>query len=224
MPAELGRISSNPNRAPGPQIPINRFMGLESNCMSPFYRDPAFKRKAWLGVLLGGLFFLLSPSNLFGLTGDLTNNPAKVIEKYLSLDQRGARLEARTSEVLKPYIAWTEEPTWGQVVVISDYTVAQDTTQWEIFSYLEAVIPVTFQILGFMQWETATFLADPRTEELSIRIRAVENRWRIVDPLFPPHVGRKRLINFVRQALLNETNEVRIETLQRLKESLERAG
>ncbi len=192
--------------------------------MSPFYSDPAFKRKAWVVALLGGLVFLLPPSKLFGLTGDLTNDPSKVIEKYLSLDKRGARLEAGTSEVLKPYIAWTEEPAWGQVVVISDYTVTQDATQWEIFSYLEAVIPVTFQVLGLMQWETATFLADPRTEELSIRIRAVENRWRIVDPLFPPHVGRKRLINFVRQALLNETNEVRIETLQRLKKSLERAG
>jgi len=221
--AESWRVSDHPSRGPS-QLSIQLLIGSEPGCMSLFHSELPFNGKAWLGVLLGGLFFLLSPSNLFGLTGDLTNDPVKVIEKYLSLDQRGARLEAGTSEVLKPYIAWTEEPAWGQVVVISDYTVAQDTTQWEIFSYLEAVIPVTFQILGFMQWETATFLADPRTEELSIRIRAVENRWRIVDPLFPPHVGRKRLINFVRQALLNETNEVRIETLQRLKESLERAG
>ena len=127
--AESWRVSYNPSRGPS-QVSIRRLIGSEPGCMSLFHSELPFNGKAWLGVLLGGLFFLLSPSNLFGLTGDLTNDPVKVIEKYLSLDQRGARLEARTSEVLKPYIAWTEEPAWGQVVVISDYTVAQDLARF----------------------------------------------------------------------------------------------
>ena len=83
-----------------------------------------------------------------GLTGDLTNDPAGVIEKYLSLDQRGARLTAQSYEAVAPYVAWKEEPVWEQLVVIRDYAVDDDVTQWDIVSGTEALIPVTFQVLG----------------------------------------------------------------------------
>lgn len=205
------------------QVSNQRFMFCKLGCIKFSRNTLSANRKAWISALLGSLFFLLSTTNVFGIIGDIKNDPVKVIEKYLSLDKRGARLEARTSEVLKPYVAWGKEPAWGQVVVISDYVVTQDVSQWEIFSYLETAIPVTFKVLGFMQLETVTFLPNPSIEKLSVQIRAMENRWRIVGPLFPPHVGRKRLINFVRQALLNETNEIRIKKLQRLKKLLEDA-
>ena len=48
----------------------------------------------------------LVPVPVQSLTGDLTNDPAKVIEKYLSLDKRGVRLTAHSYEAIKPYVAW----------------------------------------------------------------------------------------------------------------------
>ena len=170
-----------------------------------------------------GLILLFS-GQVFGLSTDITNDPSKVVEKYLSLDKRGARLDALSYEVLKPYTAWGEEPVWGQVVVISNYSVADDVDTWEIVSPVEAVIPVTYQLLGVVQWEAATFLTEVREEIIHIRIKAVDSRWKIVSPPFPPHVGRKRLIDYVRDAQVNEGSAAREERLRQLREALERAG
>jgi len=178
-------------------------------------------------VLVVGLLCTLSTivcsNKAYALTGDLTNDPADTVKKYLSLDKRGARLEALSYETVRPYVEWEEEPSWGQVVVILKYTVNDDVREWEIVSSTEAVIPVTFQIVGIMHWEAATFLPERREETVWVRVRAVLNHWRIMDPMFPPHVGRKRLIDFVRLAMLEETNEERKDVLERLRISLKDA-
>ena len=81
----------------------------------------------------------LVPVPVLSLTGDLTNDPAQVIKKYLSLDKRGVRLTAHTYEAVKPYVAWEqEEPAWKRFVVIRDYSVIDDVTQWDIVSSTEA--------------------------------------------------------------------------------------
>ncbi len=167
--------------------------------------------------------WLLSSSAL-GLTGDLTNDPAGVITKYLSLDKRGARLTAQSYEAVAPYVAWEDEPVWERLVVILDYAVADDVTQWDIVSGTEARIPVTFQVLGAVHWETATFVPAPREDVLFIHIRAVNNYWRMVESPFPPHVGRQRLVDFVKDAIVLEDNEDRVKVLRRLKDDLVKAG
>ena len=167
----------------------------------------------------------LVPVPVQSLTGDLTNDPAKVIKKYLSLDKRGVRLTAHTYEAVKPYVAWEqEEPAWERFVVIRDYSVIDDVTQWDIVSSTEAVIPVTFQVLGVVHMGTVTFVSMPREERFSIRIRAVDNHWKMVAPAFPPHVGRRRLADFVKEAMLQEDNADRVKTLHRLREALIQAG
>ena len=40
------------------------------------------------------------------LTGDLTHDPALVVEYYLRLESKGVRLESVAHEVLYPYISW----------------------------------------------------------------------------------------------------------------------
>ena len=175
-----------------------------------------------VGLVVGTWLFSVPASSL---TNDLTNDPAKVIKKYLSLDKRGVRLTAQTYESVKPYVAWEqEEPVWERFVVIRDYVVSDDVTQWDIVSSTEARIPVTFQVLGIVHVETATFIRAPREEVLSIRIRAVDNHWKMVSPVFPPHVGRSRLADFVKNAILHETNDDRARTLRRLREDLVNAG
>ena len=164
-------------------------------------------------------------ASVLGLTGDLTNDPAKVIKKYLSLDQRGVRLTAQTYEAVKPYVAWDqEEPAWERFVVIRKYLVSDDITQWTIVSSTDAFIPVTFQVLGVVHMKTATFVPEPREERFSIRIRAVGNYWKMVSPVFPPHVGRSRLADFIKDAMLRETNDDRARTLRKLRDDLVDAG
>ena len=180
---------------------------------------------------LATVFFLLFltggwlvPPPAVGLTGDLTNDPADVIKKYLSLDHRGARLTAPSYESVRPYVAWDEEPAWEHFVVIQEFSVNDDVTQWDIVSSTEAVIPVTFQVLGIVDWETATFVPEPKEEAHAVRIRAVDNRWRMIEPMFPPHVGHKRVMNFVKDVALQERDETRIQLLDKLRADVEKAG
>lgn len=165
------------------------------------------------------------PVSILSLTGDLTNDPVKVIDKYLSLDKRGVRLTAQTYESVKPYVAWEqEEPVWKRFVVIRDYSVSHDVTKWDIVSSTEAFIPVTFQVLGVVHVETAAFVPGPREHVLSVHIRAVDNHWKLVGPVFPPYVGRQRLADFVKDSMLHEDDAGRAGTLRRLRDALVKAG
>jgi len=173
-----------------------------------------------LALCLGVVAFA---SDGLALTGDLKNDPADVVKKYLSLDKNGARLEALSWETLKPYITWREEPVWGHAVVISDFEVVDDIKQWEVVSRLEVVIPVGFRVLGAIYWETAAFLPEPQVEQVRFRVKAVKGLWRIVDPMMPPHVSQKRMVNHVREAILQETDKVRIAKLVELRDDLKKA-
>ena len=145
-----------------------------------------------------------SASSLQAISGYITEDPAKILQKYLSLDKKGVRLEAHSWQVVRPFVAWLEEPVWGQVVVISRYEVVDDVSQWEILGVLEAKIPVIFEVLGTMHWERVTYVTNPHREIQYFHLKAVEDRWQIVGPQLPPHVGRQRLVDFVRWAELNE--------------------
>lgn len=155
------------------------------------------------------------------LTGDIEHDPTEVIKKYTQLDYKGVRLNAASQQVLHPYVAWREEPAWGSVVVVSDYTVLGQTKEWEIVSMLEARIPVEYRVLGTVYWETASFLPDPKTERVGFLVKGRQMRWWIVEPQIPPHVGVKRMINFVRQAILVETDPAHLAKLTALRNELE---
>ena len=161
--------------------------------------------------------------SLQAFVGHITEDPTKILQKYLSLDKKGVRLEAYSWQVVRPYVAWKEEPIWGHVVVISQFEVVDDISQWEILDSLEAKIPVVFEVLGTMYWESATFVADPHRERQHFHIKAVQDRWQIDGPQLPPHVGRQRLIDFVRWTELNEPDPTKKALFASLKKQLETA-
>jgi len=152
---------------------------------------------------------------------EITQDPTKILQKYLSLDKKGVRLEAQSWQVVRPFVAWEEEPVWGHVVVISQFEVVDNVSQWEILGSLDAKIPVTFEVLGRMYWKSATFVADPHREFQYFHIKAVQDRWQIAGPQLPPHVGRQRLIDFVRWTELNEPESVKKALFGALKKQLE---
>ncbi|MBI4401073.1 MAG: hypothetical protein HY581_05530 [Nitrospirae bacterium] len=168
------------------------------------------------------LALLLIASDGLARPGDLIKPPTEVVKQYISLDMKGARLEAMSKEVLKPYINWKDEPAWGQVVVIESYTVPDDVKRWEIISATEAIIPVEFKVLGSVYLESAAFLPETRTERVRFRVKAVIDRWRIMEPLYPPHVGQKRMLNHVRQAMLQETDASHLAKLTELRDELKK--
>jgi len=156
-------------------------------------------------------------------TGSLKHSPSEVVKRYLDLDYKGARLDGMSFEAVASYTSWHEEPMWGHVVVTRGFVVAEQYRQWEVIDSLEVVIPVTFQVIGLVYLETAGFVQQVETEEVRFRVKGIKNRWRIVEPMLPPHVGQKRMMNFVREAWMKETDQVKRDRLGVLQEELRKA-
>jgi len=156
-------------------------------------------------------------------TGGLTHSPAEIVQKYFELDQKGAKLDSMSYESLAPFRNWDTEPVWGKVIVIREFSVAEHHRDWEVINRLEVVIPVTFQVIGSVYLETAGFFPENSIEEIRVRVKSVKNRWRIVEPVLPPHVGQKRMINFVKEAWVKETEPAKRESLAALQSELRKA-
>ena len=153
-------------------------------------------------------------------TGGLSHSPAEIVKKYFELDQKGAKLDSMSFEALAPFRSWDTEPIWGKVVVIREFSVAEHHRDWEVVNRLEVVIPVTFQVIGSVYLETAGFLPETSVEEIRVRVKSVKNRWRIIEPMLPPHVGQKRMINYVKEAWVKETEPAKRESLATLQSEL----
>jgi hypothetical protein len=175
----------------------------------------------WPWLLVVGV--ILSSGPVRGESGSTNHSPTEIVRRYVTLDQKGARLDSRSFETLRPYIDWRQEPAWGRLVVIQEVRVPEDYREWEVINKLEVVIPVTYRVLGFVYLDTAAFVPESMTAEVRFHIKAIGNKWRIVEPVIPPHVGLKRMMNFVREALLKETDEANRNALVGLEDSLRKA-
>ncbi len=153
----------------------------------------------------------------------MKRSPAEVVKRYVLLDQKGARLDASSFDTVLPYIDWKEEPAWGRVVVVQETRVPDDYRKWDILNNLEVVIPVTFHVLGAVYLENASFIPEETIEEVRFHVKVVEDYWRIVSPIIPPHVGVKRMVNFAREAEAKEQNEAHRTELASLIDSLRKA-
>ena len=153
-------------------------------------------------------------------TGGLSHSPAEIVKKYFELDQKGAKLDSMSFEALAPFRSWDTEPIWGKVIVIREFSVAEHHRDWEVVNRLEVVIPVTFQVIGSVYLETAGFFPETSVEEIRVRVKSIKNRWRIIEPVLPPHVGQKRMINFVKEAWVKETEPAKRESLATLQSEL----
>jgi len=176
----------------------------------------------WLAIAVS-IALLLTWSEGQTQTYGLLRDPVEVVKKYVSLDQRGIRLESISWETIRPYVNWKEEPTWGHVMVTVGYKIVDDIKQWEVISMMEVLIPVEYQVLGAVYLEAPGFLPEKQVERVKFRVKAVGGRWRIIEPLLPPHVGQKRMINYVRQAMLQELEPSRLAILTALRDELQKA-
>ena len=182
-----------------------------------------YLRAAIIGFMVGlvGLTVWAPPG--LAQSNAVSHSPAKVVEKYFSLDNKGVRLDASSFESVAGYVDWKEEPAWGKVIVINGFTVPDDFRQWEIVNRLEVVVPVEFRVLGVMYLDTAGFVPEPGTEQARVRLKVINGRWKIMEPILPPHVGQKRMLNVVRQAMLDEKDGTRQASLAALQAELRKA-
>lgn len=179
--------------------------------------------RCMLGLVTGVVWLAVSAAAGFAQTNAISHSPAQVVEKYFALDNKGVRLDASSFESVAGYVEWKEEPAWGKVIIINGFTVPDDFRQWEIVNTLEVLVPVKFRVLGVLYLDTAGFVPEPGTEEVRVRVKVQGARWKIMEPILPPHVGQKRMVNFVRQALLEENDATRQASLAALQAELRKA-
>lgn len=180
--------------------------------------SPVLATMTLLGLVLG-----MEGGAAWAQTGGLSHSPAEIVKKYFELDQKGAKLDSMSFEALAPFRSWDTEPIWGKVIVIREFSVAEHHRDWEVVNRLEVVIPVTFEVIGSVYLETAGFFPEPSVEEIRVRVKSIKNRWRIIEPVLPPHVGQKRMINFVKEAWVKETEPAKRESLATLQSELRKA-
>ncbi len=121
-------------------------------------------RRRIIGILAGLVWLAAWALPGLAQTNSVTHSPAKVVEKYFTLDNKGVRLDAVSFESVAGYVDWKEEPAWGKVIVINGFTVPDDFRQWEIVNRLEVIVPVEFHVLGVMYLDTAGFVPEPGAE------------------------------------------------------------
>ncbi|MDP9132324.1 MAG: hypothetical protein M3M98_04215, partial [Nitrospirota bacterium] len=102
------------------------------------------------GLVIGVVWLAICTVTGFAQTNAITHSPAKVVEKYFALDNKGVRLDASSFESVASYVGWKEEPAWGKVIIINGFTVPDDFRKWEIVNTLEVVVPVEFRVMGVM--------------------------------------------------------------------------
>ena len=105
-------------------------------------------RRRIIGLMAGLVWLAACTSPSLAQTNTVSHSPAKVVEKYFSLDNKGVRLDAASFESVAGYVDWKEEPAWGKVIVINGFRVPDDFRQWEIVNRLEVVVPVEFHEIG----------------------------------------------------------------------------
>jgi len=194
-------------------------MSIMLSCRSMIVAvSPVLATMTLLALLVG-----MEGGAAWAQTGGLSHSPAEIVKKYFELDQKGAKLDSMSFEALAPFRNWDTEPIWGKVVVIREFSVAEHHRDWEVVNRLEVVIPVTFQVIGSVYLETAGFFPEPSVEEIRVRVKSIKNRWRIIEPVLPPHVGQKRMINFVKEAWVKETEPAKRESLATLQSELRKA-
>ncbi|MDR4478516.1 MAG: hypothetical protein R3B37_02035 [Nitrospira sp.] len=181
------------------------------------------RRRVLLHLVTAVFVLVASATPGLAQSNSVSHSPAKVVEKYFALDNKGVRLDASSFESVAGLVDWKEEPAWGKVIVINGFTVPDDFRRWEIVNRLEVLVPVEFQVLGVMYLETAGFVPEPATEQARVRLKVLNGRWKIMEPVLPPHVGRKRMLNFVRQAMLEEQDGTRQASLAALQAELRKA-
>jgi hypothetical protein len=123
-----------------------------------------------------------------------------VVSSYCRMDYQGLRLDTESWPRMKPLTTWKENPDWQGFTVVSQYDLlsANDGLR-------SATVEVQYSVLGHFE-PGIGFVADPRRDQVTFRLKDVESEWKIdqLDPPINPHVSKPRAIAWLKSALTAE--------------------
>lgn len=110
-------------------------------------------------------------------------DPMVVVRAFCRADGEGARLRARSWTRIATLVAWSLEPAWDRVVLISGYQLSTprgngDAVEMDVeFTVTGEIRPGRILTVQRVDSVTFTLARDPQGD-----------RWRILGPPHPPHV------------------------------------
>lgn len=149
-------------------------------------------QRRWYAALL----ILLLAAFILGCTkqekGKALRNPLQTPEDtvlaFCGQDAAGMRLASATWKNVQPYIAWSEEPGWDEVTVISGYRILKTIKK----TASHALIAVEYAVQGR---SSDAFVRLHTLEMVEFTVKKTERGWKIVQPNFlQPHVLPRPLI------------------------------
>jgi hypothetical protein len=120
-----------------------------------------------------------------------------VVGNYCRMDYEGFRLATESWPRMKPLTTWKENPDFQGFTIVSQYDLLSAN-----HGLRAATVEVQYSVLGHFE-PGIGFLAEPRREQVSFRLKDVDSAWKIdeLDPPINPHVSRPRAIAWLKSAL-----------------------
>lgn len=140
--------------------------------------------------------------------------PRDLIEKYLSADFNGSRINNDTAAATAKNVTWTEEPPWEQVIIVGHYHVGKQKNRRHM-----AKVNVKFENLGELKGDI--FYPDTNVEEVTFGMVRSGGAWKIDRPILVPHISVSTAEKFVTSQLAQaKPNSDRAKTLQKALDGL----
>ncbi len=138
-------------------------------------------------VLFIIIFLVVSPCKIAIGTN---NNPEDIVKKHYQADLDGARLSSSGfKSQISPLVTWEDEPGWDEVFI----TKKADISKIERLSNNKVFIEVRYEILGNLGGNDNLCILD-LTEVIEFILIKEKGRWKINEPIFPPHASPMAVI------------------------------
>jgi hypothetical protein len=164
-------------------------------------------RGKWKTILQDTNLDVLKAAIPANVVGNITPvlSPQDVVKQYCHLQAEGYGLSSEGWVKIEPLVAWSDEPGWDTVIVISNYKVGSLEKIGK-----KALVSVKYFVLG--STDSMRFVKSKRQETIKFELGMIDGKWKITRPLIMPHVNKETVIRHLREIQASET--VRREQLE----------
>ena len=112
------------------------------------------------------------------------NDPINVVKKYIDSDLQGVRLSGETYNQIESLILWEHEPGWDQFFVSRNVNIRSSTMHEN-----QATVEVVYEVICIVSGNSLNRYHF--NELIEIHLTLIDGEWKIVKPIFPPHVSQQ---------------------------------
>jgi hypothetical protein len=131
-------------------------------------------------------------------------SPEEIVKRYYMADFNGVRLHAGQDENIQQLIAWKHEPGWDYAFIVDKISI-HNVKQ---LSADEVIIEVRYHIIGI--WQGEDFFEFDFNEVIDFVLMREGEKWKIIEPIFPPHISPSAAIKHLENLILTEGAENKI--------------